>query len=364
MSLKTASRITKRTILLFLIAIYTCFQSQAQSIDIKQAREYAKKGDDFYKLSQFDSSNYFYQKAADVFGKLALKNNDTTLLEKKFQYLYFKGWNISLSGKNQDAIDYLFPLLDQAINALGDQNLQVANLYNGLGNSYRNIDKKDSALIFYKKAIGINRVLYGENNYRVAMAQSNIGVVYNDLGEFDSAINNFEQALKVYFESDNADRLASHIANAYNNMGHSYREGKDNNHVALEYFRKSLPYRLKVFGKEGVPVAQTYRNIAISSMHIREYDTAMVYHQKSLEIRLKKLGAQHPVTALHFIDFGLLHMHLENIDSALHYYHLGIEVLKEELGENHSTIGTAYNNIALAFEHKTMTLPHIITIKH
>ncbi|MGB0526020.1 MAG: CHAT domain-containing protein [Flammeovirgaceae bacterium] len=333
------------------VSLLWCYaQSFAQTTTLQQAQAYGKKGDQYYSKSLYNSSSFYYQQAADAFEQLAKKENDLKIWDQHFQYLYFKAWNFSQLGKHQDAVDFILPQLERAQGILGNQHRQIANFYNGLGNAYQYVDQHKKSISCYNQAIAIKKHLYGENSVQVALTQSNVGVVYNDLGSYDSAIAVFEAALEIYFASGKVDRLASQIGNAYNNIGYSFRIGKNNNRVALEYFRKSLPYRLKAFGQDGVMVAQTYRNIGVSSMHIGAYDTAMVYYQKAFNIKRKKLGDQHPTTAASYNDLGLLHMELGNTDSALHYYKINTATMIATVGATHSAVATGYNNMASVFE--------------
>src|SRR5690606_38648434 len=94
-------------------------------------------------------------------------------------------------------------------------------------------------------------------NYDLGIAESYraIGIAYNNLNKRDSAINYFQKALKQYKDANHPEG----IAKTYNNLGNSY--GQYNNNKALEYYKNSLNISTKHYLKN--LIAATYLNLGV-----------------------------------------------------------------------------------------------------
>jgi tetratricopeptide (TPR) repeat protein len=60
----------------------------------------------------------------------------------------------------------------------GDNNFNLANIYNNIGIVYSDQGNLESALEMYMKCLNIKKAHYAENNFNLANTYGNIGELY------------------------------------------------------------------------------------------------------------------------------------------------------------------------------------------
>nr|WP_281172319.1 tetratricopeptide repeat protein [Halonatronum saccharophilum] len=79
------------------------------------------------------------------------------------------------------------------------ENKDLANLSNNLGQIYKAIGKLDLALEYAEQAKNIYReVLQGEKHPDLADSYNHISIIYQDLGKLDLALKYAKQAKDIY----------------------------------------------------------------------------------------------------------------------------------------------------------------------
>ena len=116
--------------------------------------------------------------------------------------------------------------------------------------------------------------------YRKADILRRIGKVQFNIRNYSESIKYFQDALKVYLETD--DNV--YASEAYIDIGTSYGELDDYNE-AIENYEKSVAIT-KRFGLEGTK-AIAYTNLGHSYRKIKDYDRAFEYLNKSMKYQLQ-----------------------------------------------------------------------------
>ncbi len=60
----------------------------------------------------------------------------------------------------------------------GDDNFNLATIYNNISSVYDKMGKLEQALVMYTKCLNIMKAHYGDNNFNLATLYNNIGEVY------------------------------------------------------------------------------------------------------------------------------------------------------------------------------------------
>ena len=135
---------------------------------------------------------------------------------------YFKSLKLALKLKNKQqesnslgAIGLVyyaledFPKAIQYLNSSVSKSTDSANIadsYTYLAGVYFNLNKYDSAQIFYENALGIYTKI--NSSYNVIMCQQNMAGVYSRLGKKDKAIEIAEQSLVTSLKTEDAEQIS------------------------------------------------------------------------------------------------------------------------------------------------------------
>jgi len=116
--------------------------------------------------------------------------------------------------------------------------LQLATAYSRLGILYEKTAVSDSALFVFRQALGLYRQLH--NNQRIGIILENIGLIHINRGELKSALTQLLEAESVF----RRDSLKKNLASVYLKIGRVYSETGDFA-TAEKYYRKGKDYAIE-----------------------------------------------------------------------------------------------------------------------
>ena len=165
----------------------------------------------------------------------------------------------------------------------------------------------DPVLCYYRRAISMATLQYGENNDYLAECYCRMASRINDVhyDSFELSREYFQKAL------DAATRLhgeeSTEVAACYVAMGNTYKDPMAPlgqwNRLALESFEKALAIRLAVFGEESLEVAECYEGLG--AVYGVDDITAADYYNKALAIMKPLLGENSPEIGFLYIDYAV-----------------------------------------------------------
>lgn len=174
--------------------------------------------------------------------------------------------------------------LDSLFNELkkNNEDTTIAKINYRIGFCYAKNDLKDSAMLYYNKALEIAI----KANFELICVKSNkeIAFSYYEESEMDSAFKYFNRAL-AFIHSDNTDYYE-----VYSGMG-TVCFFKGNFIKSYEYYLKSLRIAEKTNKKNWI--ARSYGNVGVALKEQMKLDDALIFFIKALEIgRANDLKAQ------------------------------------------------------------------------
>lgn len=246
---------------------------------------------------------------------------------------------------------FIFPLLLQAQDIAYVQQLKSAikqsendsvkvGLYLKLSNAF-DVKERDSSFYYYNKSLQFANATGLEQQLADLLYKEAIN--YESNNSYERAISNYENALVLYQEIGDVEKVAfinNYIGFCFINL---YAEDK-----AIEYYLKSLKICEEIGDEEGK--AMNYVDIGNLYYDQGNYDNAKKYFQDALSLYEKledKSGIATCYTNLGnaFSDDGY---HEDGID----YYKQSI-ILEEEIGDK-AGIATNYNNLGDIYIQKGM----------
>jgi serine/threonine protein kinase/tetratricopeptide (TPR) repeat protein len=213
----------------------------------------------------------------------------------------------------QGALDYFNRALTLSIQLGNDE--AKGTILQGIGVSYRQLDKQDEALRNFQQALEVRRRLGDKRgiartlevmaqiqdqngkseealkDYKEALQlrrdigdKGGLGDTLLDLGGFYQDRGHYDQALGLYKQALQVQRDLGSETNqglCLNNIGLVYLSKGDYEN-ALTYFQQALDLRQRSQVPEDI--ALTVQNLAVTSEKMGQYEKAMAYHVRALDL--------------------------------------------------------------------------------
>jgi len=156
-------------------------------------------------------------------------------------------------------------------------------IYNNWGNAYSDLGEYTLAIRYLEAAIQLNPTGRYHNN---------LGNVYLEKGDLANAEKHFELALAKLSAASEID--SSELARPYHNLAILYRQ-RGQHERAIDFDRRSLPYRMAAGGLYQMDVARTYQGLVDSHLALSQSTQAMAYLDTTLLIQQTLVtSGQHP----------------------------------------------------------------------
>ncbi len=183
-----------------------------------------KDNGDFYQ------SDLYYNKSLFI-----IRNNNINDPATEGYLLHLIGNNYAFQKKHTKAIEYLKQATKlyskkKYINYLG-------KLYSDIAYSYNELKQKDTALIYYKKAILLYEQEPEKYKYQLSTAYKSYGLICYNNKEFDKSEKLFLKSHNLTLEQCPDNTIV--ISNSLNYLGYFYKHTEQYKN-GIEYFQKSI----------------------------------------------------------------------------------------------------------------------------
>ncbi|MEM9265723.1 MAG: tetratricopeptide repeat protein [Cyanobacteria bacterium P01_F01_bin.13] len=201
---------------------------------------------------------------------------------------------------------------------------------------------KDAEQLF-RRAITLNRRLFGEEHPDVAQSLNDLAELYYHQGHYSEAEPLYQEALKMrkqLLSEEHPDVATSlnNLAALYKNQGH-YSE-------AEKLYQKALAMRKQLLSEEHPDVANSLNNLATLYYHQGRYSEAESLYQEAIAIQTHSLGEKHPDMATSLNNLAGLYYKQGQYQKAEPLYQDVLELRIQLLGEEHPSVASSLNNLA------------------
>lgn len=223
--------------------------------------------------SRYDLALENLQQSIDLFDK----NNQASSLEAA-EALVHLGNVYRSTGKYIQAEEQLNHALAIRQEKLPANHELIAAIYNDLGLVYSELDR-DKSIEFYEKALEAYQKLHGNEDPKIAIANTNLGIVYAKEKLYGDAITYYETALKIWekvYAKPHANKalVMMNLGQTYSSMG--------NSSIALEYYEKSLSMYEVALGKKHPDVAFVHTLLGNEKIAQKKFDAGLAHYQQAL----------------------------------------------------------------------------------
>ena len=199
-----------------------------------------------------------------------------------------------------------------------------ADILNNLSMLYSDIGNLDKALTFMKKAVQIDKNIYGIHNKHTYYGYINLAGVYLDLKDYKKAFKLYKQALSLsnlIFKNNSYDSSL-----IYNNLGGYYKSIKDYKN-ALKYYKIALNiYQNKEIEKNNFNSAGEEIKIGEIYLLQNKLKQAKNYLSKALKIYTKKLGSNSYLEIDLYSDLSKIHLKSKSYKKAYYYSKKALDI--------------------------------------
>lgn len=310
-----------------------------QEQPIVQAKMYEEIGRAYHALGLYNEALPVLQKALDQ-----LKDIHGYQHIQVANILNLQGLSFKETGGYEVADSLYQKALSIQQNILGKDHPDIAETLNNLGVLYRVLGKYDRAENHLNNALAIWKSYYGEEHSETANTLSNLGIVYQFAGNFKAAEASLNRAYEIQ-QKINPQINHPNMATITENLGYVLKEQKKYAE-AEEMYRTSLKIRRKIYGNNHVNVANTLNNLSVLLTKQGRLEEAEKFIKESTEIRRKQLGTNHVqyVASLHNLAF--FYQKNKNFTSADSLYQQTLTKWRNLLGPKHPNVAVTLNNLA------------------
>lgn len=226
-------------------------------------------------------------------------------------------------------------------NELGEDNIQLAKVYNNLAYVTQGFEKR---LEYYNKALELYKKFFNKDNSYIAIVYNNIGLLYyNENKDLNKAAENLNKALEIREKNLKEDKTF-YIAQIHNNLGLVYsRQQKDDE--AIEHFRTAIKIWEKVYGKNHTTIGITYNNLGLVYERT-DPKKALNFYNKALNIYLNIFKSKkHDYIGIVYNNLGNTYEKLGDYDKALECHNKSLSISIDIYDENHEYVKDSQNKI-------------------
>ena len=373
-----------KTVLLSNLLLFINVASFSQVADTLKADSYFAKADSFLIQAKYDSSLFWFTRAAKEYEKVELwenhfiskgkaarsfrkmrKYNEAWVLAKEIvsqstqklgkdnlgeAYAYFVMGDVKVYSESD--LEKGIEFYDKAIEI--QKNIKNGLLYLSFSYTAKGLvlsakGNSISALEAFQKAFDIHTHLFGDNHIYTAGSYNNLGLVFLQTGSYELASDHFQRALTIYQEKFGEKH--PHILYFVNNIGLTHWQRGDLN-LALQYFEKAISLNQEIYNEKNLNSAVYFNNIGIIYKGLGNYQLAIEYEEAALKIRQEKLSEYDPLLSDTFNNLSEIYLEKREYDYALEFSLKALKIRKEAFGDLSPYVAQSYNSLGNIFIRK------------
>lgn len=282
--------------------------------DSLEAYKLYNKAGDYWRDMQYDSSNFYYNKAAGLF----LQNKNWTNYIECQQKM---GINFRYLEDYSGALVHLNKGLYAVGNVAVDQDSLKAELFGSIGTIYYDMGYFEKAHKYFKNMLDINKGIFGTFHPNTGKAYQNIGLIFYRTGNYNKALQNFKTAISIWDSTVSNDNPL--LANGYTYTSKVYFL-KGQYSKSIEYEEKAINIWVEKLGDSHPYIAASYQNLANMYSYERDYDKALEYDYKAMQIKRDFMGEESQQVAESYADIGNVFLKMGNLNNSKYFLNKSI----------------------------------------
>ena len=245
------------------------------------------------------------------------------------------------------ALAYYQKALDVMENpSINSNRLQLALLYNNVGQVFQTMGDYPTALGFFRRAFAIEKEVLPSDHPALAIVHNNIGVVHGLMGNHTLALESYQETFRIEGRSLPTDHGT--LAVTYNNLGEAHRSNGDYD-TALEYYQKAIDIGENSLPKNHPSLATAYCNKGLIYYIKGDHSTALQFYEKAREMFEQTVSPDNADLAAVYDQMGQAHLGNGNPSCALEFFRKALTIQNKCLLPNNLHLAETYIGMAMAF---------------
>ena len=229
---------------------------------------------------------------------------------------------------------------------LAGQQESQAEIFTILGRLYRRFGIYDKAQHLLEEALASARVVYGDENVRVAQTLNDLGALLTERGDYPTAERYLEQSLAIrrrLLGTEHADVAVTlvELGRLYQDLGFNDR--------AEPLQREALAIRQKVLGTDHRETAVSLSGLASVLRLKGDLAGADAILRQALELNRRTRGADHANTGSTLHDLALVATARHDYIVAESLFQQSLEITRKALGDKHPNVAQTLNGLSRVY---------------
>ncbi|WP_020537949.1 CHAT domain-containing protein [Lewinella cohaerens] len=376
----------------FFILLYGCLTVQvlqAQSLapsDTITAQQYVSEALKSVSQRENNKALVYSDSAIIIYSELGYENDSLRLADAWLG----KAAALKGLGDYDPAIELFSAVIITKKTLPTAKNLRnIAYSYNSLGNMYSDMGNFDLAVENYNASLAVKSDYYGEKHRETLFTKMNIASLYSQYGFFDEAIEQYQGMVMELEGNSEVDttqfqiQLSMLIGNTYGRKGdhdnaiifhsksyqliESVLDGDDHLKASLlsnlgigyknkgklersiAYHDQALFMRIRIFGENTPQVANSYMNMAVTYLELKDWEKAVEYSHKAITI-FEQFDWATGSLLMVYDNLGIAYAGMKNYQKALEYQYLGLLGLEKLYGKDYPALANSYQIIGSTYQ--------------
>jgi CHAT domain-containing protein len=324
-----------------ILLILSVFTSYAQSVsnDTIIASDYYLKGKALYANAKFDSAQYCFQNASDIYLKYKLWD----------KYLYAEAERANCLNLNYDfqaAFDVLRNALKLTDKKIDKNKPAYAFALFHIGKVFNNMNNLDSALVYHLNALKIRESYYKSDHKELADSYYFLNKIFFYNYDFEKAMfynkKAYEIAQKLFPEDDFFNLSIMNDRGLIELYSMNHRE-------AEKIFERTIHLTQNRFGKDHPDNLFPLSYLALLYQDLGDYDKGIELQKEALRLSINNYGENHYYTGSTCQNLGQLYNSKRQHELAIEYAKQAIQILSEIFGENSEDVADNIGNLGIIY---------------
>jgi len=304
-----------------LIVLYFCNIAFVQDLN-EDLSYYINQAEVKADSAQFVEALRLNQRALQI--ALSMESKPDSIISRiytKLAFLYLERSNVNLS------YSYFDKALNLRMNSEGEESRSVIKAYINLGYFKDEMNYYDEAIEYYTKAWHLtNKISSDENDPLLAIIFNNLALCYANENDFEKAIIYLKKTLAmdiVLYGNDHID-----VAIDYHNIGSYYQELRKYD-LSSQYYKKSLSIYKNKFPEYHPSIFSKYMLIGSNHFKLGDLEKAETYYDEVLALNIAE-RKEYKIHEINLYDhLGDLYHSKKALKKSLSYYKKAIKIIRQ-----------------------------------
>jgi CHAT domain-containing protein/Tfp pilus assembly protein PilF len=166
----------------------------------------------------------------------------------------------------------------------GENHLETAESYFGLGERYRRLRDYNKAWSFLKKCQDIRESILDKDDPLLAELYFSLASAYRGMYDFENALIYIGKTIEYYEKPE--FKFHPRLISSYSIRANVYIQ-LEKDQLAVESYKSAINQYIKLNGRKGDNLALFYKNLAVPLMHLKRFGDALSALDNAYDIAMK-----------------------------------------------------------------------------